>query len=123
MKNQFSSSVLHDGHIYGFDNKTLKCIVAATGEERWKQSGLGHGSLILADGQLVVLSESGELALVEATPDGLPRARALPGRSTAAAGRAPSLANGVLYVRNQEDLLAFDVKGGVRVPAPTTKGR
>src|SRR5262245_29430348 len=31
MKNHFSSSVVYDGHIYGFDNASLKCIVAATG--------------------------------------------------------------------------------------------
>ena len=32
MKNQFSSSIYHDGHIYGFDNKNLKCIDAETGD-------------------------------------------------------------------------------------------
>src|SRR5215207_570261 len=37
MKNQFSSSVLHDGILYGFDDATFKAIDAATGNERWKQ--------------------------------------------------------------------------------------
>ncbi len=46
MRNQFSSSVYHDGHLYGFDNATLKCLDARTGEERWAvREGFGHGSL------------------------------------------------------------------------------
>ncbi|MFP5284979.1 MAG: PQQ-binding-like beta-propeller repeat protein, partial [Thermoanaerobaculia bacterium] len=36
MKNQFSSSVLHNGVIYGFDDATFKAVDAATGKERWK---------------------------------------------------------------------------------------
>ena len=110
MKNQFSSSVFHNGHIYGFDNRTLKCIEAATGEEKWKQGGLGHGSLILADGHLIVLSESGRLVLAEATPAAYREkagAEVLSGRCWV----APTLANGVLYVRNQEQMLALKAAG------------
>lgn len=110
MKNQFSSSVFHNGHIYGFDNRTFKCIDAATGQEKWKQGGLGHGSLILADGLLIVLSESGRLVLAEATPAGYREkgsAQVLSGRCWT----APTLANGVLYVRNQEEMLALKVAG------------
>ena len=110
MKNQFSSSVLHNGHIYGFDNSVLKCIVAATGEEKWKQSGFGHGSLILADGHLIVLSERGKLLLVEATPAGYREK----GSSQPLSGKcwtAPTLANGRLYIRNEEELVAFNWTG------------
>jgi outer membrane protein assembly factor BamB len=107
MKNQFSSSVLHNGTFYGFDNGTMKAVDAATGKERWKQRGLGHGSLILAGGHLVVLSDSGKLALLAATPE---EYREL-GSSQVLEGRcwtAPSLANGRLYLRNQEQLVALD---------------
>ena len=40
----------------------------ATGESAWAKRGLGKGSLIFADGPLVVLSDKGTLVLVEATP-------------------------------------------------------
>ncbi len=53
MKNHFSSSVLHDGHIFGFDNATLRSISAKTGESNWAKRGFGKGSLMLADGQSV----------------------------------------------------------------------
>ena len=111
MKNQFSSSVLHDGVIYGFDDATLKAIDAASGAERWKTRGFGHGSLILAGGNLIVLSERGKLALIQATPEAyreLGSAEVLDGKCWT----APSLADGRLYVRNEEQLLAFDWKGG-----------
>ena len=113
MKNQFSSSVFHGGHIYGFDNSVLKCIDAATGEEKWKESGFGHGSLILADGHLVVLSERGKLSLVEATPAGYREK----GSSQVLSGKcwtAPTLADGRLYLRNEEEMLALDWTGAER---------
>jgi outer membrane protein assembly factor BamB len=117
MKNQFSSSVLHNGHIYGFDNSVLKCIVAATGEEKWKESGFGHGSLILADGHLIVLSERGKLFLVEATPAGYREK----GSGQVLSGKcwtAPALADGRLYLRNEEELLALNWTGA---PKPAAK--
>lgn len=119
MKNQFSSSVLHDGIIYGFDDATLKAIDAATGKERWKTRGFGHGSLILAGGHLIVLSDRGKLALVQATPEAyreLGNAQVLEGKCWT----APSLADGRLYLRNEEQLVAFDWKGAA---APARSGR
>lgn len=108
MKNQFSSSVLHGGHLYGFDNKVLKAMEAATGKDKWRQSGLGHGSLIYADGHLIVLSESGQLTLVEASPAGYSekaKAEVLSGKCWT----APTLANGRLYVRNESEMVALEM--------------
>ena len=122
MKNQFSSSVLHNGHIYGFDNSVLKAISVATGEEVWKESGFGHGSLILADGHLVVLSERGKLLLVEATPAGYREK----GSTQILSGKcwtAPTLANGRLYLRNEEELLALNWTGAAPKPAAAKPGR
>jgi outer membrane protein assembly factor BamB len=122
MKNQFSSSVLHNGVIYGFDDATFKAVDAATGKERWKQRGFGHGSLILADGHLIVLSERGcNLALVEATPEEYREK----GRDEVLSGKcwtAPTLANGRLYLRNEEELVALNWTG-VAVAKPGVKGR
>ena len=108
MKNHFNSSVLYGGHLFGFDNGTLKCVDAHTGEEKWAQRGFAKGSLIVADGHLVIFSESGLLALAEATPSGYvekARAQILKGRTWT----MPSLAAGTLYLRNQEELVALDI--------------
>ncbi|MEM7584168.1 MAG: PQQ-binding-like beta-propeller repeat protein [Acidobacteriota bacterium] len=109
MKNQFSSSVYHDGHLYGFDNKNLKCIDATTGEDRWRKGGLGHGSLIYADGHLLILSESGELVLAEATPKAYTEKAAFE-VANAKSWTVPTLYAGKLYIRNEQDLFSIDLK-------------
>ena len=109
LKNHFHTSVLHGGHLYGFDNATLKCVEAATGEERWRRRGLGKGSLILADGRLVVLGERGRLVLVDASAEAYAEA----GATQALQGRcwtAPTLAGGRLYLRNEEELVSLALK-------------
>lgn len=106
MANHFNNSVLWEGHLYGIDGNshaasqcTLRCVEFATGELKWKQRGFGVGSLILADGKLIVLSDAGELALVAADPEKfelLARARVLDDECWT----APILARGRIYCRN-----------------------
>ena len=108
LKNHFSSSLARDGFIYGFDNGTLKCVDAATGEQRWAERGFGKGSLIAADGLLLVLGDRGTLALAEATPEAyheLARVQALKGKSWT----APTLAGGRLYLRDQSEIVCLEV--------------
>jgi outer membrane protein assembly factor BamB len=106
LKNKLSSSVYHDGHVYGLDDGILACLDAETGELRWKNGRYGHGQLLLAQGRLIVLTESGELALVEAEPDQfVERAR-----FTAIEGRTwnnAALASGILLVRNGREMAAY----------------
>ena len=85
MKNQFTSSVLHDGYIYGLDEAILACLDAATGELKWKGGRYGYGQVMLASGHLIVLTEDGDLALVRATPQGHQELARFP-RSTARRG-------------------------------------
>jgi len=110
MKNHFNSSVYVAGHLYGFDDSTLKCIEPASGAERWKQRGFGKGSLLVADGHLWVLSDRGELALAELGPGGYrekARAQVLEGKTWT----MPTLAGKRLYLRSESELVALDVAG------------
>ena len=89
MKNRQSSSVLHDGFIYGLDEGILACLDAATGELKWKGGRYGHGQVLLAGDHLVVITEEGELVLVAATPEKLrelARVPAIEGRDLERAG-------------------------------------
>ncbi|HEY3174271.1 MAG TPA: PQQ-binding-like beta-propeller repeat protein [Candidatus Polarisedimenticolia bacterium] len=107
MKNHFNSSIYQGGYLYGFDDATLRCIDAATGEEKWSQRGFAKGSLLLADGHLIIFSESGLVALAEATPAGYRekgRAQILEGRTWT----MPTLASGKLYLRNRTEMVALD---------------
>ena len=76
MRNHFNNSVLWNGFLYGFDGNSnlgrvvqLKCMNHRTGEVAWKHSGLGCGSLMLADGKLLLLSDDGRLVLAKASPE------------------------------------------------------
>jgi outer membrane protein assembly factor BamB len=109
MKNKFTSSVLHDGHLYGLDESILTCLEAATGEVKWKAGRYGYGQLLLADGHLIVITEDGDLVLVRAIPerhDELARFHAIDGKTW----NHPVLANGRLLVRNLREMAAFDLR-------------
>ena len=109
MKNHFGSSILHEGYLYGFDDGTLKCIEANTGEEQWRNRGFRKGTLILADGHLIVLGEGGNLALVKASHAEyleVAQSQILNGRCWT----APSVSRGKLYLRNNEELVCLDLK-------------
>jgi outer membrane protein assembly factor BamB len=109
MKNNFSSSVHHEGFIYGLDQGILACIDAATGEFKWKAGRYGHGQMLLASGHLVITTEEGEVAVARATPAGheeLARVPALDGRTY----NHPALVDGFLLVRNGAQMAAFDLR-------------
>lgn len=113
MKNQFSTSVLHDGHLYGLDGPILACIDAATGDLKWKGGRYGYGQVMLASGHLIVLTEDGDMALVRATPERhveLTRFAVFDARTW----NHPAIAGGILLVRNLAEMAAFDLRPTAR---------
>ncbi len=109
MKNRQSSSVLHDGFIYGLDEGILACLDAATGELKWKGGRYGHGQLLLAGDHLVVITEDGELVLVAASPERLQEVARVPALE-GDTWNVPAFADGILLVRNTEEMAAFDLR-------------
>jgi outer membrane protein assembly factor BamB len=113
MSNHYSTSVLKDGYLYGFDGRQefgqrLRCVELATGKIMWNVDAFGAGSLLIAGDTLVITRESGELALAQASPKAFrlaARAQLLKGVVRA----YPALANGHYYVRNERQLAAFDL--------------
>lgn len=108
MKNRFNSSVLYEGHVYGMDEAILACMDVATGELKWKGGRYGYGQLLLSGDNIVVLAESGELALVKATPEGhreVAKFPALDGKTW----NHPAMSGGNLYVRNTSEMAAFRI--------------
>jgi outer membrane protein assembly factor BamB len=110
MKNLVNSSVTFNNHVYGFDDKFLKCVDALTGEEKWKFHGYGRGSLIVADGHLIVLGEKGKLSLVEATPAFYKEVSSTQVFDSDRCWTSPSLADGKLYLRNHDELVCLDIE-------------
>ena len=108
MRNKFSSSVLYRGMLYGFDEGTLKCVDPEDGTTRWRQRGLGHGSLLAADGKLIALSDRGKLVLADATPEGYVELGTIEAFKTKT-WTVPTLAGGRLYLRDEKEIVAFDI--------------
>ena len=117
--NHWSTPVVKDGYLYGmfsfkeYGKGPLGCVDIRSGEMKWSQQGFGPGNVILTDdGTLVVLSDRGELVLVDANTDGykeLARADLLDGKCWS----TPALANGKIYIRSTAEGGCFDLSKAV----------
>ncbi|HUR46525.1 MAG TPA: PQQ-binding-like beta-propeller repeat protein [Candidatus Saccharimonadales bacterium] len=114
MRNQTNPSILLKGYLFGIDGDagsraTLKCMELKSGNVLWSEPSSGLGSVMIANEQLIVLSEKGELMVAPATPTGFKptaRAQVLGGKCWT----VPVLANAKLYCRNAAgDLACVDV--------------
>lgn len=110
MKPYFSGFVAHKGYLYGIDGGRLACVKAADSERQWKGGRFGSGQLVcLADQDLLILiSERGELSLVEAKPDDFVELAKLP----ALEGKTwnyPVLSGDTLLLRNAQEMVAYQL--------------
>ena len=114
LSNHYATSVYRDGYLYGFHGRqeygpSLRCVEWKTGRVKWNRDGLGAGTVTLAGGRLLILTERGELILAAADPGGfrvISRAKVLEGTVRA----YPALARGRLYARNEKTLVCVDLR-------------
>ena len=121
MKNHHGGVVLVDGHIYGHsDGVGWVCQNFMSGDEVWaEEEKLKKGAVSAADGRLYCLEEdSGTVALIEPSPEGYKEHGrfTLQPQSSQRSRRGkiwthPVIADGKLYLRDQELLFCFDIKG------------
>jgi outer membrane protein assembly factor BamB len=122
MTNHHGGVVLHEGKVYGFsDGKGWVCLDLKSGEMTWNQKDkLGKGSVVYADGRLYCYDEHrGTVLLLEPSPAGwkdhgrleLPKKSDKRSKS-GGFWTHPVIADGKLYVRDQELMFCFDITGG-----------
>ncbi|MEE8526055.1 MAG: PQQ-binding-like beta-propeller repeat protein, partial [Thermoanaerobaculia bacterium] len=108
LKRSHAAPIVHEGYIYSFDSNFLTCLDARTGQRAWKSRPPGGRGLILVDGYLVTLGAKGHLVVAEASPEGYREVARL-----AVLGSdgwtPPSFADGVVYVRNLEEMAAVRI--------------
>jgi len=115
LRNEWQTSMLIDGHLYGFDNvgsagpvTHLTCVNATTGERAWRQPRFGKGNLIAGDGKLFISTMKGELIVAEASPKQYKEI----GRATVLGStrQAPALCSGLLYLRDGREIVCVNVR-------------
>jgi outer membrane protein assembly factor BamB len=111
MKNHHGGVVLVDGYLYGFNDAILACLEFSTGKVMWRDRSVGKGSVTFADGHLYVQSENNVVGLAEATPSGYREKGRfdIPDKGLPSWAH-PVVADGRLYVRNQDALIVYDIK-------------
>lgn len=111
MKNHHGGMVHVDGHVYGSNSDILTCIRLRTGKPTWRQRSM-KGSVVYADGKIVFRHENGPVVLLAASPQSYQELGRFnqPDRSNQAAWAHPVIAGGVLYLRDQDKLLAYNIR-------------
>jgi outer membrane protein assembly factor BamB len=68
LQTKFTNVVIHKGHAYGLSEEILECVDLGSGKRKWKSGRFGHGQILGVGDLLIVLSEEGDLNLVELNP-------------------------------------------------------
>jgi outer membrane protein assembly factor BamB len=111
MMNHHGGVVLMDGYLYGYNGSILTCLEFATGKMMWRDRSVGKGSVMFADGNLYIQGENNLVGLAQATPSGYVEKGRFPIPDKGLPSWShPVISDGVLYVRNQDVMLAYDVK-------------
>jgi len=116
MENHHGGMILHDGCLYGAHGGNgggnIVCLDFKTGKVLWDERSVMKGSVAFADGRLYYRTEAGTILLIEPNAkEYVERGRfKQPDRSRSPAWAHPVVANGKLYVRDQDTLYCYDVK-------------
>lgn len=108
LKAKFTNIIFYQNYLYGLDDGIFACINPVDGTRQWKRGRYGHGQTLLISDVLLVLTESGEVVLVEPDPENH-REHA---RFTALEGKTwntPALAGSYLLVRNDREAACYEL--------------
>jgi len=116
MQNYHGGMVVFDGCLYGANGGNagglLSCLDLKTDEVPWSDRKAPKGSVAMADGRLYYRTEDGVILLIEPNREQYVEHGRFgqPDRTRSPAWAHPVIANGKLYVRDQDLLLCYDVK-------------
>lgn len=103
--------IIHEGYIYGNNDRTWTCLELATGRKMWEERAVGKGSLCYADGMLYLFSENGGVAgLATCSPDRMEMRGTFSVQGSGTSWAHPVVIGGRLYLRYADNLYCFDVK-------------
>jgi outer membrane protein assembly factor BamB len=103
-----NNAVVKDGFVYGLSDGVLQCVDLASGKRQWAGEDFGHGQLLRVDDLLLVMTESGEVALVDLNPSEFKersRFQAIDSKTW----NNPALSGNRLLVRNGEEAACYEL--------------
>jgi outer membrane protein assembly factor BamB len=114
LRSSMATPVAYQGYLYGrADSGRLVCVEQATGKTAWIDGSFGsYASLVLADDQLLVLTEVGELHVLEATPKALTRRARLRLSADGETYAHLAVVGSRLYVKDKQHVLCYDFAPG-----------
>ncbi len=111
MQNHISTSVLYQGHLYGFSDQRLRCVEFNTGKVCWDKIGLGKGTLTMADGHLIILGDHGQLVLAKPNPAEFTEiSRCQVFDQGTLTWTVPVVSDGRLFIRSENALVALNLR-------------
>jgi len=111
MRNHYTTSVLVGDHLYGFSSGILTAMKFLTGEVAWRDRSVGKGNVIYAEGNLYAFGEDGVVGLIQATPQSYrEKSRFEIHKGSYPTWTPPVIANGKLYLRDQDNLYCYNIK-------------
>jgi outer membrane protein assembly factor BamB len=108
---KFTSPVYHNGWVYGIDESAggLTCLDAKDGRRKWREGRYGNGQILLVGDLIVIGSETGKLALVQATPDAHRELASFPALEGRKNWNPLTIARGRAYVRNHFQMACYEL--------------
>jgi outer membrane protein assembly factor BamB len=109
--NHHGGVIAHDGHVYGSSGSMFACMNLKSGELTYRERSAGKGATVFAEGHFYLRSENGPVALIQSSSEKLKEVSRFeqPERSDMKAWPHPVIANGKLYLRDQNLLLCYDL--------------
>lgn len=107
LRTKFTNAIVHGAHVYALSDGILECVDLETGKRVWKAGRYGHGQILLVGELLLLLSEEGELLLIDPTPD---EANRVLGRFQALDGKTwnnLALSGDLLAIRNAREAAVY----------------
>jgi outer membrane protein assembly factor BamB len=110
MRNHYTTCVLVGSTLYGFSSSILTAMNLATGEVKWRDRSVGKGNCIYAGERLYCMGEGGTVGLIEPSPEAYKEvSRFEIPKGGYPTWTPPVVANGRLYLREQDNLYCFDI--------------
>ena len=112
MANHHGGVIRVGEYVYGSNGGRLSCIQLATGKVMWNEGSAGKGAILVVGNKIILRTEKGPVSLVELNPKAYKEISRFeqPDRTRHRAWSHPVVSNGILYLKDQDTLFAYDLR-------------